>query len=745
MYGNVTGSPRSPVFAEPLEGYWQEHAVTAGGSAEAMLSGAGVAEVSLIRLIHGDPNPEGPGYRDEPVSWFERRTVPLSVQHLDLGSFVEIPHSTGLNPTGSFTLGLWLLPTRLSGDWQALAAKWGRDDAQFGLFCVGSGTLAGAVSLDGTSTIWCASRQYVEPGAWQFVAMAHDAEHGRITLYHGCAAARTELATSGWDGPALMESAKTIPAGPVHDGGGPLLFGALASPDTGHWAHFDGKLARPFLVSGALTQDDLARVREHGLCDLNETVLGAWNLSADVSSTRIVDASGNGRHGRAVGGPTRAVTGPAWSGTPATLYTDAPERYDAIHLHSDDLEDAGWPATLTVHVPSEARPGIYAARVVCRHDRLTLPLIVRAQRPTADLCVLLPTLTWQAYGSNRGPYSFTEDGVVDRVLCIYDEHADGTPVNYATRRKPTRSGDPSQGIRPWGTHNLPADLYLIDWLRHRGQDHDVLCDQDLHQHGADALRPYRCVMLGSHPEYWTSAMLSGLETYLEDGGRVMYLGGNGLYWVTSLDPERPHVMEVRKSGDGDYDQFATHAQPGQMQHSTTLETGGLWSRRARPARRLVGIEHAANVFVQAEGRWGFERLPDSYQPQYSFVFDGVAEGVFGDFGLNLGSAAGYEMDASHEWHWSGDWRPVVLAQARHPSFMSTMRMPVPRASEIALIAAPSGAAVFSAGSVTWTGSLSHNGYRNGVSTITENVLHRFLETPPGQPVVDPPPRKATDA
>ncbi len=39
---------------------------------------------------------------------------------------------------------------------------------------------------------------------------------------------------------------------------------------------------------------------------------------------------------------------------------------------------------------------------------------------------------------------------------------------------------------------------------------------------------------------------------------------------------------------------------------------------------------------------------------------------------------------------------------------------------------PNGGAVFSVGSITWTGSLSHNGYDNNVSTVTENVLRRFL-------------------
>ena len=38
---------------------------------------------------------------------------------------------------------------------------------------------------------------------------------------------------------------------------------------------------------------------------------------------------------------------------------------------------------------------------------------------------------------------------------------------------------------------------------------------------------------------------------------------------------------------------------------------------------------------------------------------------------------------------------------------------------------PNGGAVFSVGSITWCGSLSHNDYDNNVSRITENVLRRF--------------------
>ena len=48
-------------------------------------------------------------------------------------------------------------------------------------------------------------------------------------------------------------------------------------------------------------------------------------------------------------------------------------------------------------------------------------------------------------------------------------------------------------------------------------------------------------------------------------------------------------------------------------------------------------------------------------------------------------------------------------------------------ADMVFFACPNGGAVFSTGSITWAGSLPHNGYDNNVSRITENVLRRFLD------------------
>src|SRR5699024_136363 len=112
---------------------------------------------------------------------------------------------------------------------------------------------------------------------------------------------------------------------------------------------------------------------------------------------------------------------------------------------------------------------------------------------------------------------------------------------------------------------FPADLHIIDWLEEHGYEYDVATDHDLHREGADLFNRYNVVLTGSHPEYYTSEMADAWEDYLQHGGRGMYLASNGMYWVSSIHPEKPWVMEVRKGETG---ARAWQARPGEYYLST---------------------------------------------------------------------------------------------------------------------------------------------------------------------------------
>jgi N,N-dimethylformamidase len=239
-------------------------------------------------------------------------------------------------------------------------------------------------------------------------------------------------------------------------------------------------------------------------------------------------------------------------------------------------------------------------------------------------------------------------------------------------------------------------------------------------------------MLGQHPEYWTHAMRSALDAYLRGGGRVMYLGGNGLWWVTSIDPERPHVIEVRKS-----DLFGAvpglGVAGGEAHHSTTGERGGNWRERSLPPESTLGVGYASQGFASARP---FHRTEAGRSPEFGWVFDGLdPDEPIGDFGLAMGGAAGDEFDRAETDLGSPPATRVLASSSGHDAFTLDYSLVYDydeaRASriraDIAYTPMPNGGAVFAAGSMCWLPALPWNGYDNNVSRITENVLRRFLE------------------
>jgi N,N-dimethylformamidase len=292
-----------------------------------------------------------------------------------------------------------------------------------------------------------------------------------------------------------------------------------------------------------------------------------------------------------------------------------------------------------------------------------------------------------------------------------------------------RPGYSFAGPRIW---QFNADLHLVDWLEEKRFDWDAITDHDLHAEGVDLLRGHKTLVLGSHPEYWSGPMLDALEAYLEEGGKLMYLGGNGLYWVTGFDPTGSGVVEVRRFGGTE----AWTSEPGQTRLQFDGEPGGLWRHRGRAPQRTTGVGFVAQG-LDTSGY--YRRLdPEVRGEADGWVFEGVEGDVFGDFGLSGGGAAGLEIDAVNQLLGTPAQAEILASSEGHTEVMLECRenigMTMPNMggeqdpnvrSDLVLFDLEGGGSVFSVGSISWCGSLSHDGYDNPVSRVTENVLRRF--------------------
>ena len=75
---------------------------------------------------------------------------------------------------------------------------------------------------------------------------------------------------------------------------------------------------------------------------------------------------------------------------------------------------------------------------------------------------------------------------------------------------------------------------------------------------------------------------------------------------------------------------------------------------------------------------------------------------------------------------------VVLVPEEHLTHLTTWPGEPPERlvrADMTYFETAGGGAVFSVGSIAYCGSLSHDGYRNNVSKLTDNVLRRFRDGP----------------
>src|SRR6516164_6626713 len=73
--------------------------------------------------------------------------------------------------------------------------------------------------------------------------------------------------------------------------------------------------------------------------------------------------------------------------------------------------------------------------------------------------------------------------------------------------------------------------------------------------------------------------------YVDAGGRLAYLGGNGFYWRIATSAVIPNVVEVRRAEGGIR---AWAAEPGEYYHALDGAYGGLWRRNGPATKALRG-------------------------------------------------------------------------------------------------------------------------------------------------------------
>jgi N,N-dimethylformamidase len=753
-----------------LEGYSDRLSVKPGQTINFMVSAEGTEtmQAQLVRLIHGDENPAGPGFVEKLIESDINRAWPARKQYAQMGSFLRVDDSDRrLAVTGSFTLHAFIFPTMPGRHRQTLLGRWSVDRVQgYALGIDAEGRLEFRVG-DGASADQVTTEIRLVAQTWYFVAATWDAASKRASVRQTAVVNRYNGLLSPIVPFEYASSViETLRAAPSHDPATAFLLAGATEFNAARGAFasqmYNGKIDRSGVHDRILTDAELDTLRTGGAPPA-DGLLAYWDTTADYTDAgigdRVTDSGPYRLHAHGVNRPVRGQTGWNWNGRNDSFRL-APGEYGGIEFHDDAVIDCAWQPDITWTVPDGLRSGVYAVKLTAGDGDLAeeyLPFAIRSARPTAPVCFLLPTASYLAYANSQLGVDADVGQAITAVtptlqavdvefyangleygLSTYDHHNDGAGVCYSSYRRPIYNMRPKYrfpGIGcPW---QFPADLSVIGWLEHAGYDFEVITDEDLHIEGLAALTPHRVVITGTHNEYYSERMLDATEDYLQAGGRMTYLAGNGLYWCVGFRPEEPWVMEVRKLDAGSR---AWQARPGEHYLATTGERSGLWRLRGRAPQKVVGVGFTSEGMDYSVP---FRRMPDSYHKRAAWMFEGVEGEIIGDFGLGRGGAAGIEIDR-YDLSFGTPPHALILAMSEpfsdnyplvqedilymHPGMGGTQH-PLVRA-DMVFFTTPNNGAVFSASSIAWGQALPWNNYNNNVSQVMRNVIDAFSKPGP---------------
>ncbi|MCS6850158.1 MAG: carboxypeptidase-like regulatory domain-containing protein [Gemmataceae bacterium] len=338
----------------------------------------------------------------------------------------------------------------------------------------------------------------------------------------------------------------------------------------------------------------------------------------------------------------------------------------------------------------------------------SFPLVVAPPRPQAPIAVLASTNTWNAYNpfGGRSNYILAARMIDTPVVHAKTDLPRYRLANYGEWRS-SQEFDPLSFDRPepvnlvpehvqctdaiegrQACHLAPAEWRLLGWLERQGYAYDLYADYQLHN-GVLNLDAYRVLVLSTHPEYWSEEMYRAVKRWVhERGGRLMYLGGNGLNCKVEFLDDGAHMRCLNSWPEGFESRFHAHVE------SEACLLGVVYSD--------PGAMTVAPYATVAADHWIFRGT--GLQPGDVFGLR-TLHARYGD------GASGHETDKISPHSPSN---VVLLAKGLNPD---------DGGAHMVYYETSSGGAVFSVGSITYPSALLVD---PPTSRITENVLTAFL-------------------
>jgi len=379
---------------------------------------------------------------------------------------------------------------------------------------------------------------------------------------------------------------------------------------------------------------------------------------------------------------------------------------DPVMDPTTGLTRAPWSPALTLTVPAEWTSGLYLAVMRPQDgEPRYATFVVREPAPAAPILVLSAATNHQAYNHWGGK-------------SLYTIRSNGAPTCAGDPRAVMVSFDrPYRDFRGAGLE-LRWENNFVRWVEAQRYNIAYAADSDL-QRDPSITRGRRLIVFAGHPEYVSPAMRATLDEAVAAGTNLAFFSGNELYWRVRL--------EDGPTGPGRTVVCYRDPRIDPMVGVDSSRVTNQWREEpnARPESLLIGQMYGHVVEASAD-----------------FVCSAPSHWIYVGTGMRAGDSipklVGQEYDRYFpEPHLHPPGTEILAVSPVQPHFESvpSASEPWPAVANATIYTAPSGATVFSAGTMQWSWGLdgwNNPGWRGEptpvdprAQRITANVLDRL--------------------
>jgi hypothetical protein len=353
---------------------------------------------------------------------------------------------------------------------------------------------------------------------------------------------------------------------------------------------------------------------------------------------------------------------------------------------------APWHVSLTAETDGW-EPGFYVLRLRASTGwESQIPYIVSSPSAAGTVAVVVPVTTWQAYNL-WGGYSLYAGPSGDRRswAVSFDRPYHGVG-----------------GLNDFHTSVIPIVLRA----ERTGELLSYFANVDLHD-DHDLLAGARGYVSTGHDEYWTPSMRTTVETARDAGTNLAFLGANTAYWRIRLD-ERETGPRRLMTG------YRHDAAQDPLRDERPAEATSLFraAPAAEPENALTGM------------------LYECYPVDADYVVVSPKGWGFAGTGVRAGTAIPGLVGGESDRVYPDGFAPRPLQLLSHTSFSCRG---VTTTSQSVYYTAPSGAGVFTAGTLRWGCALVDlcdrrlgPRTRDFARQVTDNLIHGFAAGPVGR-------------